>query len=57
MSVEEAGALTGLSPWTWRRYAYGSTVASIKLGRRLLIPRSEIDRLVAEHTRPRLEGQ
>jgi excisionase family DNA binding protein len=54
LSVGEAEAQTGVSRWTWRRWAYDGKVASVKLGRRLLIPAAEIDRLVAENTRPRL---
>jgi excisionase family DNA binding protein len=52
--VAEAEALTGLSRWTWRRWAYNGKVESVKLGKRLLIPRAEIARLVAENTRPRV---
>ena len=54
MGVAEAAAATGLSRWTWRRWAYDGRVASVKLGTRLLIPLSEIERFVAEETRPRL---
>jgi len=46
--------LTGVSRWTWRRWAYDGKVASVKLGKRLLIPRAEIARLVSENLRPRL---
>lgn len=59
LSVQEAGKLTGLSPWTWRAWAYQGKVASVKLGTarrsRLLIPRSEIDRVMHDSLRPRLE--
>jgi excisionase family DNA binding protein len=54
LGVAEAEALTGLSRWTWRRWAYNGKVESVKLGKRLLIPRAEIARLVAENTRPRV---
>ena len=43
-----------MSRWTWRRYAYNGVVDSIKIGKRLLIASSEIERLVSEGTRPRL---
>jgi excisionase family DNA binding protein len=56
LGVAEAEALTGVSRWTWRRWAYDGKVASVKLGKRLLIPTAEISRLVAENTRPALEG-
>ncbi len=56
MGVRELEAVTGVSRWTWRRWAYSGRVASVKLGKRLLIPVSEISRLVAENTRPRLDA-
>lgn len=57
LSVAEAEAQTGVSRWTWRRWAYGGKVASLKLGRRLLIPVAEVRRLLAESTRPALDRQ
>ena len=54
LGVAEAEQVTGVSRWTWRRWAYDGKVASVKLGKRLLIPTSEIERLVAENTRPSL---
>ena len=54
LGVAEAERLTGVSRWTWRRWAYDGKIASVKLGKRLLIPGSEIERLVSENTRPRL---
>jgi excisionase family DNA binding protein len=53
LGVEEAAAMTGTSHWFWRRKAYDGTIASVKLGRRLLISRSEIERYIQEGTRPR----
>jgi excisionase family DNA binding protein len=55
LGVRDAEQLTGISRWTWRRMAYDGRVESAKVGRRLLIPRKEIDRLLASSTRPRLE--
>jgi hypothetical protein len=55
-SVAEAEMLTGLSRWTWRSWAYSGRVASIKLGKRLVIPVAEIERVIAEGTRPRVES-
>jgi hypothetical protein len=54
LGVADAEALTGVSRWTWRRWAYVGRVASVKLGKRLLIPSAEITRLVEENTHPRL---
>jgi hypothetical protein len=49
-TVQQAGAATGESEWTWRKRAYSGVCASVKLSERgrLLIPRSEIDRLINE---------
>ena len=57
LSVGEAENMTGVSRWTWRRWAYDGKIASVKLGKRLVIPTSEIERLVAQNTRPALEGR
>jgi hypothetical protein len=54
LGVDEAETLSGRSRWTWRRDCYEGRVASVKLGRRLLIPMSEIRRVMAEGLRPRL---
>jgi excisionase family DNA binding protein len=54
LGVAEAESMTGVSRWTWRRWAYDGKIASVKLGKRLVIPASEIERLVAENTRPSL---
>jgi hypothetical protein len=37
-SVAEAEDMTGISRWTWRRWAYDGRIASTKLGTRLLVP-------------------
>jgi hypothetical protein len=56
LGVEQAAALTSMSVWFWRRRAYKGTVSSVKIGRRLLIPRTEIERMITENTRPRTEA-
>jgi excisionase family DNA binding protein len=55
VSVAEAEQLTGVSRWTWRQMCYSGRIESIKIGRRLLISLSEIDRVVAEGRRPRAQ--
>lgn len=55
LSVQDAEIMTGRSRWSWRRDAYEGRITSVKLGTKLLIPISEIRRLVAEGTRPRLQ--
>ncbi len=57
VSVQGAETMTGRSRWSWRRDAYEGKIASVKLGAKLLIPVSEIRRVIAENTRPRLERQ
>ena len=54
LGVAEAEAYSGISRWSWRRMAYSSRIASSKVGKRLLIPVSEIDRILAENYRPAL---
>ncbi len=52
LGVDDAETLTGVSKWTWRKYAYQRRVASTKVGRRLLIPVAEIERVMSESLRP-----
>jgi hypothetical protein len=56
LGVGEAEIMTGRSRWTWRRDAYLGKIASVKLGGRLLIPLSEIRRVLAESYRPAVEN-
>lgn len=55
-SLAEAETISGVSRWTWRARAYAGDVESIKVGRRLLIPLSEVHRLLNEGRRPRRDG-
>lgn len=57
MGVDEAEIYTGISRWTWRRMAYDGRIASNKVGKRLLLPVAEIDRILAEGHRPALNEQ
>jgi len=58
LSPVEAETLTGISRWTWRSKAYSGEIASSKVGRRLLLPIAEIDRIIAEGARlPRTTPQ
>jgi hypothetical protein len=56
MGVIEAEVLSGISRWTWRAYCYKGTIESTKVGQRLLIPVSEITRILSEGRRPRVDG-
>jgi excisionase family DNA binding protein len=51
--VKEAARRLGISIWTLRKKAYAGDVASVKIGVKLLIPESEIERLIREGLRPR----
>lgn len=55
--VDEAEAMTGVSRWTWRSYCYAGKIESCKVGARLLIPVSEIKRVLTEGTRHRRDGR
>lgn len=48
VSVAEAASRLGLAPITIRQWSARRKVARVKLGRRTLIPVSEIDRLITE---------
>jgi excisionase family DNA binding protein len=52
ISMADASERLSLSIWTLRGWAYAGKVASCKLGSRLLIPESEVDRLINESLRP-----
>ena len=56
LGMDEAEAMTGRSRWSWRRDCYSGAVASVKIGRRLFVPVSEVRRVIAECTRPRLQN-
>ena len=51
--VKDAAARLGISVWTLRKKAYGGDIDSVKIGVKLLIPESEIERLIREGMRPR----
>jgi excisionase family DNA binding protein len=52
ISIEEASTELGLRPPTLRLCVSMRKVASVKLGRRRLIPRSEIERLIETNLTP-----
>lgn len=60
MSVVDAEQATSISRWYWRSLAYSGKVESVKLGSpkngRLVIPVSEVRRIMQEATRPRVEA-
>lgn len=55
VSVDEGAYMLGISPWTLRVKCYRGECASNKIGTRLMVPLSEIDRIVVETQRPRIK--
>jgi excisionase family DNA binding protein len=51
--VKDAARQLGISIWTLRKKAYEGHIASVKIGAKLLIPESEMIRVVHEGMRPR----
>jgi hypothetical protein len=54
-SVDQLEAISGISKWTWRRWAQDGKVSSAKVSSRLLISRGEYLRVMSDATRPRKE--
>lgn len=54
LSVYECEEISGISSWSWRRWAYKGLVASVKISTRLMIEASEVDRVISENRRPRI---
>jgi len=55
LGMAEAEEMTCRSRWSWRRDCYSGAIASVKIGRRLFVPISEVRRVIAENTRPRVQ--
>jgi Helix-turn-helix domain len=55
LGVQKAGEMLGLSPWTIRQWCYTGKIASYKMGTRLMVSQSEIDRILNDSLRPRLQ--
>ena len=47
-NVTEAGNALGFSPWTVRAHLKRGAIKSVRVGRRVLIPLKEIERLAEE---------
>jgi excisionase family DNA binding protein len=52
--VQEFARRLQISVWTARQWAYRGKIASCKVSKHLLIPASEIERLIGAGTRPRI---
>ena len=51
LSVSEAGRLLGISKHTDRAWGYQGRLQVVKLGRRVLVPHAEIERVVSDGVR------
>jgi hypothetical protein len=47
--------MTTRSRWSWLRDVKAGKISSVKIGRKILIPIAELRRVLAEHTRPRVD--
>jgi excisionase family DNA binding protein len=54
LPVKQFAEQLGISIWTARAMCYDGRCASVKLGRKLLIPESEVERLIKSNYRPAL---
>lgn len=52
LTVEQFAEIAGLRPVTIRTWAAARKIASVKLGRALRIPVTEVDRLIEKGLRP-----
>jgi excisionase family DNA binding protein len=52
LSIKDFAASLGISVWTVRGWAYRGRIASVKLGARMMIPTTELDRVINENLRP-----
>jgi len=59
VGLEQAQIISGVSRWTWRKWARTGVIDSLKVGGlrggRLLIPIGEVRRMLSEHFRPRMK--
>jgi excisionase family DNA binding protein len=56
LTVQTCADQLGLSVWTVRLWAYNGKIASHKLGSRLMVSQSEMDRVISESERPRVRA-
>lgn len=51
LTIDQAADFLGLSAWTLRYWVKAGKLPSVKLGRRVLIEKAELSRLVSENRR------
>lgn len=56
-SAKQAATLLGLSEWTIYRYAHSGRLPSMRVGRRLLIPRAALEQYLAQEAAASLVPQ
>jgi excisionase family DNA binding protein len=54
--VKEAARVLSISPWTIRRYITDGKLKPVRIGRRVLIEPSELQRLIEAGRKPRVRG-
>ena len=52
LPIKKFAARLGISVWTARGWCDEGVAASVKIRRKILVPASEVDRLIAENLRP-----
>ncbi|MGH9466032.1 MAG: helix-turn-helix domain-containing protein [Terriglobales bacterium] len=57
LSLCSAARRLGLSVWTLRAWAARGRIATVEIGSRVLVSEGELQRIVAEGTRPRRQPQ
>lgn len=50
LTISETAAALKISPWTVRRWIYGKEIGSVKIGRSVRIPLTEIARKIKAGT-------
>jgi excisionase family DNA binding protein len=55
LTIQHFADELGVSVWTARQYAYSGKISSVKIGRRLQVPATELDRLIEQNMRPALQ--
>lgn len=56
ISIGEFANRTGCSVSTARKLAYGRKISTVKFNKNLMVPATEVDRLIQRHIRPAQEG-
>jgi excisionase family DNA binding protein len=51
VSFEDAAQQSSTTHWTWRTWASRGLIKTVKMGRRRLIPASEVDRVCRDGVR------